>query len=73
MSVFSGKQNVLRLSRDDSGRDLAERGQRQYTFAMRMQKEDTLQEDACFDRLIFEHTEDFCRDVCELMTGLKKF
>ena len=52
---------------------LAERGQRQYTFAMRMQKEDTLQEDACFDRLIFEHTEDFCRDVCELMTGLKKF
>ena len=52
---------------------LAERGQRQYTFAMRMQKEDTLQEDECFDRLIFEHTEDFCRDVCELMTGLKKF
>ena len=52
---------------------LAEHGQRQYTFAMRMQKEDTLQEDECFDRLIFEHTEDFCRDVCELMTGLKKF
>ena len=52
---------------------LAERGQRQYTFAMRLGKEDTLQEDVRFERLIFEHTEDFCRDVCELMTGLKKF
>lgn len=21
---------------------------------------------------VFEHTEDFCRDVCELMTGFKE-
>lgn len=41
----------------------------QYVFAMRMRESERLQTDQRFERLIFEHTEKFCRDVYELLTG----
>ncbi len=41
----------------------------QYIFAMRMRDSEGLQTDQRFERLVFEHTEKFCRDVYELITG----
>lgn len=45
------------------------KGGRQYVYAMRLHEEDDLTGDERFDRLVFEHTEELCRDIFRLMDG----